>query len=120
MQPPTRQELADLRQRAGIHGDFYTRFHECNERHDPMPVDPKLGPVLTPPSDLVEIIGDPDADGSVHILHGKIHANASWEPVNSAENRKSQAMAEYLCALVNWHATTPPEPPSGPDEKERG
>lgn len=95
-------ELEAMREEV-VRGVFHADFHVWNERHDPCPVYPDTGPVITPPIDLIERItpGIATEDGHVYVHHGKIHAGASFEPPTHPDNDASLKMAGYICRLLN-------------------
>ena len=103
--------IRDLKKRANVRGRFYAAYHEWLEPHDPMPVHPVHGPMLCPPIDIIQIVeeasGPTDtpeqaqANAAVHVHEAQVPSNAAWEPVDSPENRKGMAFAEYLVACLN-------------------
>ena len=94
--------IRDLKIRANVRGRFYAAYHEWSEPYDPMPVHPVHGPILCPPIDIIQITDEGrGGDGAVHVHEAQVNANAAWEPVDSPENRKGMAFAEYLVACLN-------------------
>ncbi len=77
---------------------FYCMYREYTEPHNPAPVHPEKGVIVTPPILVWEILA---TDPPTHVEMGEIHAPAGWESPDSEQNKAALAFAERICHLLN-------------------